>query len=88
MNSFESTSETQRTVLWSIFEIVRSQLVKKKLITFAGLFTELAVSIGANKILPFDFAVIDEAQDISISHLRFLAPLGAGRPDSLFFAGA
>jgi len=79
--------ETQRTVLWSIFEIVRSQLVKKKLTTFASLFTELAVSIGANKKLPFDFAVIDEAQDISISHLRFLASLGAGRPDSLFFAG-
>jgi superfamily I DNA/RNA helicase len=73
--------------LWSIFEIVRSQLVKKKLTTFARLFTELAVSIGANKKLPFDFAVIDEAQDISISHLRFLASLGTGRPDSLFFAG-
>lgn len=79
--------ETQRTVLWSIFEIVRSQLVKKKLTTFARLFTELAVSIGTNKKIPFDFAVIDEAQDISISHLRFLASLGAGRPDSLFFAG-
>lgn len=79
--------ETQRTVLWSIFEVVRSQLVKKKLTTFASLFTELAVSITANKKLPFDFAVIDEAQDISISHLRFLASLGAGRPDSLFFAG-
>jgi len=79
--------ETQRTVLWSIFEIVRSQLVKKKLTTFASLFTELAVSIRTNNKLPFDFAVIDEAQDISISHLRFLASLGAGRPDSLFFAG-
>jgi mRNA-degrading endonuclease RelE of RelBE toxin-antitoxin system len=79
--------ETQRTALWSIFEIVRSQLVKKKLTTFARLFTELAVSIGANKKLPFDFAVIDEAQDISISHLRFLASLDTGRPDSLFFAG-
>jgi len=79
--------EAQRTVLWSIFEIVRSQLFKNKLTTFAGLFTELAISIGANKKLPFDFAVIDEAQDISISHLRFLASLGAGRSDSLFFAG-
>ncbi len=79
--------ETQRTVLWCIFEVVRSQLVKRKLTTFASLFTELAVSTGTNKKLPFDFAVIDEAQDISISHLRFLASLGAGRPDSLFFAG-
>jgi superfamily I DNA/RNA helicase len=36
---------------------------------------------------PFDFAVIDEAQDISIAHLRFLAALGGDRPNSLFFAG-
>jgi superfamily I DNA/RNA helicase len=34
-----------------------------------------------------DFAVVDEAQDISVSHLRFFAALGAGRPDALFFAG-
>jgi len=31
--------------------------------------------------------VVDEAQDISISHLRFLAALGASRPNALFFAG-
>jgi superfamily I DNA/RNA helicase len=31
--------------------------------------------------------VIDEAQDIGIAQLRFLAAMGAWRPDSLFFAG-
>jgi superfamily I DNA/RNA helicase len=36
---------------------------------------------------PFDFAVVDEAQDISIAQLRFLAALGAGRVNGLFFAG-
>ena len=36
---------------------------------------------------PFEFCVIDEAQDIGVAELRFLAALGAGRPDSLFFAG-
>jgi superfamily I DNA/RNA helicase len=30
---------------------------------------------------------VDEAQDISITQLRFLAALGAGRPNGLFFAG-
>jgi hypothetical protein len=30
---------------------------------------------------------IDEAQDISLSHLRFFAALGAGRANALFFAG-
>ncbi len=36
---------------------------------------------------PFDFAVVDEAQDISVAHLRFFAALGGGRPNALFFAG-
>ena len=79
--------EAQRTVLWSIFEIVRNKLAEQKLTTYASLFTELAESIKSNKKLLFDFAVIDEAQDISISHIRFLAALGSGRSDSLFFAG-
>jgi len=30
---------------------------------------------------------VDEAQDLSIAHLRFFAALGAGRPNTLFFAG-
>ena len=37
--------------------------------------------------MPFDFTVVDEAQDVSVAQLRFLAALGAGRPNSLFFAG-
>jgi superfamily I DNA/RNA helicase len=31
--------------------------------------------------------VVDEAQDVGVAELRFLAALGAGRPDGLFFAG-
>lgn len=31
--------------------------------------------------------VIDEAQDLGISQIRFFAALGSNRPDSLFFAG-
>ena len=31
--------------------------------------------------------VVDEAQDISVAQLRFLAALGGGRANSLFFAG-
>ena len=30
---------------------------------------------------------MDEAQDVAVAQLRFLAALGAGRPNSLFFAG-
>jgi superfamily I DNA/RNA helicase/mRNA-degrading endonuclease RelE of RelBE toxin-antitoxin system len=80
-------SEPQRTVLWSIFERVRSGLKASKLITHAELFSMLAASIATTKTVVFDFAVVDEAQDISVGHLRFLAALGAGRPNALFFAG-
>ena len=36
---------------------------------------------------PFDFCVIDEAQDVAVAQLRFLAAVGGSRSNSLFFAG-
>ena len=80
--------EPQRAVLWSSFERVRDGLKERKLTTHAGLFTALASALArGNKHPPFDFAVVDEAQDISVSGLRLLAALGGGRPNALFFAG-
>jgi mRNA-degrading endonuclease RelE of RelBE toxin-antitoxin system len=79
--------EEQRIVLWSIFERVREGLKSRNLITSAGLFSALAAEIAKSKNPPFDFAVVDEAQDVSISNLRFFAALGADRPNALFFAG-
>jgi len=80
-------SEAQRATLWSIFDRVRDGLKSRNLTTSAGLFTTLAKSLAQMKKAPFDFAVVDEAQDISISHLRFFAALGGERPNALFFAG-
>jgi len=79
--------EAQRVILWSIFEHVRERLQKQNLVTQHGVFTALASMLASNKNPPFDFAVVDEAQDISVSQLRFLAALGKNRPDALFFAG-
>jgi len=79
--------EPQRTVLWSIFEHVRTGLRDRKLITHAELFTALAAAISKSKNPTFDFAVVDEAQDISVAHLRFFSALGGSRPNALFFAG-
>ena len=80
-------SEKQRALLWSIFDLVRKRLEKENLITYSGMFTKLAKFIAESKNPPFDFAVVDEAQDIGVAHLRFLAALGGNRPNSLFFAG-
>jgi Rad3-related DNA helicase len=79
--------EAQRTVLWSIFEQVRAGLAERKLITHSGMFTALATALTKSKHPPFDFAVVDEAQDLSVAHLRFFSALGAAKPNGLFFAG-
>ena len=79
--------ETQRKLLWSIFELVRSGLRKQGLMTNSGMFNVLARHYASGVAAPFDFAVIDEAQDISIAQIRFLAAIGTHRPNALFFAG-
>jgi mRNA-degrading endonuclease RelE of RelBE toxin-antitoxin system len=79
--------EAQRKVLWSIFERVRAGLQSRRLITDAELFTSLAAAIAKTKKVVFDFAVVDEAQDIAVAHIRFFAALGNLRPNALFFAG-
>jgi mRNA-degrading endonuclease RelE of RelBE toxin-antitoxin system len=79
--------EAQRVVLWSIFEQVGAGLKARNLITHARLFNSLAAALAKSKNPPFDFAVVDEAQDLTISHLRFFSALGAGRPNALFFSG-
>lgn len=80
-------SETQRQQLWTIFEQVRSALTSRQLLTYAVIFTRLADHLKKQKHFPFEYAVIDEAQDISVAQLRFLSALGGNRIDALFFAG-
>ena len=79
--------EKARLVLWSIFEKVESDLKSRGLLTYAGLFTNLAEKLSEGTRPVFEYAVIDESQDISIAELRFLAALGAKRPNALFFSG-
>lgn len=78
--------EQQRKVLWEMFEIVRTVLNDKGMKTLSQMFSELAVHLEGKTNPPFDYAIVDEAQDISIAQLRFLAALSS-RPDSLFFSG-
>jgi hypothetical protein len=79
--------EPQRLLLWSIFDGVRTQLGDAGLMTEAGMFDRLAAHYGGGAVSPFDFTVVDEAQDVSITQLQFLAALGGKRPNGLFFAG-
>lgn len=79
--------EAQRRLLWTIFEQVREQLVSRKQMTHAEMFSRLADHLASSKHSLFDYCVIDEAQDVNVPQLKFLAALGGGRPNSLFFAG-
>ena len=79
--------EKQRVVLWSIFESVRAGLKDKELVTYSDLFSQLAAKLENASNPPFEFVVIDEAQDVSVAQLRFLSALGADQTNRLFFAG-
>src|SRR5688572_8604710 len=79
--------EAQRKVLWAIFGQVRTALRARHEITYSELFTRLAAAIAKKDRGPFDYAVVDEAQDLTVAQLRFLAAIGGGRPNGLFFAG-
>lgn len=80
-------AETQRSVLWSIFARLRTALEDQGLLTEADVFARLADRLRSAKHPAFDHAVVDEAQDIGVAELRFLAALGGSRADGLFFAG-
>ena len=79
--------EKQREALWAVFGRVRAALRERGLITQADLYSRLAARLAEGATPPYDFVVVDEAQDVSVAQLRFVAALGAGRPDALFFAG-
>lgn len=80
-------AETQRQVLWQIFDRVRQRLAERQRLTHAAMFNRLAISLASNKHPSFDFTVVDEAQDVDVPQLRFLAALGSHQANGLFFAG-
>lgn len=79
--------EARRAVLWQIYSEVKRQLAERQLLTQSTIFTRIADKLPHLTRPPFDYAVIDEAQDVSVAQLRFLAALGADRQNGLFFAG-
>jgi len=80
-------SEEKRQHLWKVYSDVKAALKNAGLMTEAEMFTRLAEKFASNSRPVFDYAIVDEAQDISISQLRFIAALGNNRPNSLFFSG-
>jgi len=79
--------ETQRALLWQVFAKVKDQLRQASKITKAEMFSQLAKTMPKRQHPVFDYVVVDEAQDIGVQQLSFLASIGSDRPNALFFAG-
>lgn len=79
--------EKQRELLWAIFQKVRADLEGEGLTTRADMLSRVAGAVEEEEAPPFDFVVVDEAQDLGVSEMRFLAALGGKRRESLFFTG-
>jgi mRNA-degrading endonuclease RelE of RelBE toxin-antitoxin system len=79
--------EKQRAVLWEIFSELRRRLEEGALFTPAMIFAAVTEELRKTGKTLFQHAVVDEAQDVNVPQLRFLAALAGERPDGLFFAG-
>jgi len=77
----------QREAAWSVFAHVRRKLAERTLVTWAMIYAALEQRFRGGAALPFDHIVVDEAQDLTVAQVRFLAAVGAGRDDALFLAG-
>lgn len=79
--------ESVRQALWALFAQTQRDLAAQGLVTLQEVYGTLANRLNGMKHPPFEYVVVDEAQDIGPTQLRFLAALGAGRANGLFFAG-
>ena len=77
----------QRERLWPIFAAARADLSARGFETWPGVFAAVTTHYVARADKPFTHIVIDEAQDLGVPQLRFLAAVSATAGNDLFFAG-
>ena len=77
----------QREAAWAVFDAVRDGLDRRGLATRAMIYDRLTAVLRGGRALPFNHVVVDEAQDLTVAQVRFLAEAGKGRADALFLAG-
>ena len=79
--------EKQRSILWAIYDDVKTRLEERGYITQSEMYDKLAKQYEESEQSPFDFIIVDESQDISALQLKFLAALNSDEPNGLFFTG-
>ena len=77
----------QREALWRVFAHARELLDRRGSMTWAAAVWDVATRYDARADAPYDHAVVDEAQDMDVPHLRLLTAITGERPDALFFTG-
>jgi hypothetical protein len=77
----------QRERLWRVFDLVRRRIAERSRLTRPGIFMALANHYRERETKPFTNIIVDEAQDLGVAELRFLATIASPTPDSMFFAG-
>jgi superfamily I DNA/RNA helicase len=79
--------QKQRDKLWPVFEAARKSLNDRALYTWPQIFYSVTEHFAEKEQKPFTQVVVDEAQDLGVPELRFMAAIAPARPNSLFFAG-
>jgi hypothetical protein len=77
----------QREAAWLVFEFIRSGLAEKSSVTWAMIYNSLTAMKGSGRDAVFTHVVVDEAQDLSVAQVRFLAASAGTRSDGVFLAG-
>lgn len=77
----------QREAAWTVFDHVRTRMAELGLVTRAMIYNRLTGWVEDRGTIPFEHVVVDEAQDLTVAQVRFLAAVGNGRDDALFLAG-
>jgi len=80
-------SAGQRERLWPVLAAVRASLGRRGLATWPEVHGRVAAHYAVLADKPFSRIVVDEAQDLGVAELRFLAAIAPAAPDALFFAG-
>jgi superfamily I DNA/RNA helicase len=77
----------QREKVWQIFEAARETLDAEGVITRAQAYRRATGFYRELRQKPFDYILVDEAQDLSVAELAFFAAIAPSAPDALFFTG-
>lgn len=77
----------QREAAWGVFAFVRQRLADRAIVTWAAIYDRLTRRLAEGGSFPFTHVVVDEAQDLSVAQVRFLAEAARRRGDAVFLAG-